>query len=146
MRITSHTLKTLPEFYRLQIESAAMSEPVCSSEHDHQIALFDWAERNERKYPELRWMYAIPNGGHRSKKTAVELKREGVKSGVSDVHLPVSRGQYHGLYIEMKYGKNKMSENQKDFKTFAEEEGHFFKLAYTWQEAVSAVEYYLTSI
>jgi len=38
---------------------------------------------------------------------------EGVKRGVPDVFLPVARGGYHGLWIEMKYGKNKTTSNQK---------------------------------
>jgi len=30
------------------------------------------------------------------------FKREGVLAGVSDIFVPVARGEFHGLYIEMK--------------------------------------------
>lgn len=47
-------------------------------------------------------MFAIPNGGLRDKITAARLKAEGVREGVSDIFLPVARGHWHGLFIEMK--------------------------------------------
>lgn len=52
--------------------------------------------------PELHDMFAIPNGGLRDKITAGNLKREGVKAGVPDIFLPIPRGGYHGLFVEMK--------------------------------------------
>jgi hypothetical protein len=72
------------------------------SEHDEQVALFQWAELMKHQLPELEMMYAIPNGGMRNKVVAGKLKAEGVKAGVLDIFLPVARGEYHGLYIEMK--------------------------------------------
>lgn len=51
---------------------------------------------------ELADMFAIPNGGLRDKITAGNLKREGVKRGVPDIFLPVPRGGYNGLFVEMK--------------------------------------------
>ena len=50
-------------------------------------------------------LYAVPNGGNRNIVTARKLKAEGVKPGVPDVCLPVPRGDYHGLYVEMKRQK-----------------------------------------
>jgi len=74
-------------------------------ESDHQIALFQWVSYQLKRYPELELLYHIPNGGYRYKTTARRLKAEGVKAGVPDICLPVPRGGYHGLYIEMKAGK-----------------------------------------
>ena len=73
-----------------------------TSEHEHQKAVIEWAEVKSGQYPELRLLYAIPNGGHRHKAVAAKLKAEGVKPGVPDLCLPVRRGEYSGLYIEMK--------------------------------------------
>jgi len=72
------------------------------SESSHQIALFAMCALNMKKYPELKWFHAIPNGGFRDKITAGKLKAEGVKSGVSDMFLPVKCDAYSGLYIELK--------------------------------------------
>ncbi|PTW53583.1 VRR-NUC domain-containing protein [Breoghania corrubedonensis] len=72
------------------------------SEHEEQAALIKWADFSYAKYPDLTMLYAIPNGGDRHKATAAALKAEGVVAGVPDLHLPVARGLYHGLYVEMK--------------------------------------------
>src|SRR5699024_3023532 len=45
-------------------------------------------------------IYHVPNGGQRSKKTAADLKREGVKAGVSDLVVMSARGGWHGMYLE----------------------------------------------
>ena len=54
--------------------------------------------------PELARIFAIPNGGKRDKGTAIKMKAEGVRAGVLDLFLPVVRGGYAGLWIEMKSG------------------------------------------
>ena len=73
-------------------------------ESGHQEALFEWAAYHMDCMPELEYMHHIPNGGKRDKRTAVALKRQGVKAGVPDICLPVARNGYHGLYIELKAG------------------------------------------
>ena len=72
------------------------------TEHDEQVALFQWAELNEGAMPELALLFAVPNGGYRPMTTAAQLKAEGVKAGVPDVCLPVARGRFHGLWLELK--------------------------------------------
>ena len=68
------------------------------SESSHQIALMANVAYHVGKYPELKWLHAIPNGGLRDKITSGKLKAEGVKPGVSDLFLPVKRGCFSGLY------------------------------------------------
>ena len=86
-----------------------------SPEATEQSKLISWANEVAELgvYPELRWLHAIPNGGRRDKAEAAHLKKQGVKPGVPDLCLPVPRGGFHGLYIEMKAGKNKPTESQK---------------------------------
>ena len=72
------------------------------SEHEHQKKVIAWAEIMSIQIPGLELLFAIPNGGHRYKAVAAKLKAEGVKKGVPDLCLPVARGLFHGLYIEMK--------------------------------------------
>lgn len=73
-----------------------------SIEHQHAKKVAQWARVNARKWPELELLYAIPNGGKRDLRVATKLKAEGVKRGVPDYCLPVARGSFHGLYIELK--------------------------------------------
>lgn len=62
-------------------------------EVDEQRAVFEWAEYAKGKYPWLKWMHHIPNGGSRNKIEAVRLKAQGVKRGVPDIFLPYPTGE-----------------------------------------------------
>lgn len=46
--------------------------------------------------------FSIPNGAHVTKTHAKILKSEGLTDGVADTFLSISRGGWHGLYIEYK--------------------------------------------
>lgn len=72
------------------------------SEQDEQIAVMTWANMSLRKYPALKWLFHIPNGGSRHPAEALNLKRMGVKPGVPDLFLPFPSMKYSGLWIEMK--------------------------------------------
>lgn len=77
------------------------------SEDGEQLALMCWCALNVVEYPELKWLFHIPNGGSRDKREAGKLKGMGVKSGVPDLCLPIKRGIYSGLWIELKKIKKK---------------------------------------
>jgi hypothetical protein len=114
------------------------------SESTEQQALFEWAEFTAKKTPELRLLFAVPNGGKRNITTAAILKREGVKSGVPDICLPVPRNEFHGLYIEMKFGKNKPTENQLWWIEQLRRQGYRVEVCYGWSEAVKVIVGYMT--
>lgn len=94
-------------------------------EQELQIAFFEWAKWNKGKYPELRLMHHIPNGGKRNKAEAAILKAVGVRSGVPDVFLPEARGIYHGLYIELKSPGERPRSDQTEFLQSLREAGYF---------------------
>lgn len=87
------------------------------SEAQLQADLIDWCVSlcNHPPFKDLELIYHCPNGGSRNEKEAANLKRQGVKAGVPDLFLPVARGGYFGLYIELKVGKNKATENQEEW-------------------------------
>lgn len=114
-----------------------------SNEENEQIILFRWAEFAKNQHPELELMYHIPNEGKRSRLTGARLKEAGLKSGVPDVHLPVARGEYIGLYIELKYGRNKPTENQKRWLRALREARHLTAVCYGWEQAKDLIEQYL---
>lgn len=127
------------------------------SEAAHQTALFCWAALNVARFPELRWFHAVANGGSRgdSKRSAMirggQLKAQGVKAGVSDTFLPVKRGIWSGLYIEMKKpgerpkrgGSGGVSDEQAAFGLFVQAQGFGFVVCYGWDEAAKVLEQYL---
>ena len=120
-------------------------------EDKEQAALFEWAAFEQANHPELRWMYAIPNGGKRDKGTGKLLKKTGVKGGVSDICLPVKRNVFSGLYLEMKTPENKalkirkgvVSKEQLEFGEFVTGQGYLFVVAYGWESAAETITSYL---
>jgi len=95
-------------------------------------------------YPKLALnLFAVPNGGVRSKRTALILKREGVVSGVSDLILLVPNKNWHGLCIEMKYGANKQTANQKAFEKAVHQVGYKYVVIRSLDEFIDTITNYL---
>jgi len=122
------------------------------TEHAHQVALFMWAAMPEvrKQFPDLRLMFAIPNGGERNKIVAGRLKAEGVKSGVPDIFLPVARHNVHGLFIEMKRPKSdtktkgKVQGEQSDYALEFLRQGYGVAIAYGFPAAKEILICYLS--
>lgn len=113
-------------------------------EHAHQVALFAWRDRVLRQYPELAMLYAIPNGGHRSPRTAARLKSEGVRAGVPDVALDVPRGNWHGLRIELKRpGLHSVSPAQRKWIAALRQYGYRAEVCVGWDAARELIVTYL---
>ena len=113
------------------------------TEATEQTWLFAWARMAEGVHPELALLHHIPNGGSRNKREAVKLKRMGVLAGVADLHLPVSRAGYCGLYIEMKYDDGKLSATQKTFLRLAARFGNYCAVCYSAAEAIEILDAYV---
>ncbi len=114
------------------------------SEHTEQVALFNWCKLMEGRHPQLALLFSIPNGGKRHLGTAVKLKASGTKSGVPDIFLPVAnRHGKHGLWIELKVGKNKPTKNQQHWLRELEAEGYATALCYGFEEARNTIVNYL---
>ena len=114
------------------------------TEAQEQMTLFSWAAMQSGKYPELNLLYHVPNGGSRHKAEAGRLRAEGVKAGVPDLYLPVARGQYHGLYIELKRQRGgRISEEQVRWIDGLLEQGYAAAICKGWQEAASVIIDYL---
>lgn len=111
-------------------------------ESAEQRALFKWAAARSATAPDLGLMFAIPNGGPRSGHPGI-LTAEGVKRGVPDICLPVARDRYHGLWIEMKAGRGKLTADQTRWLTMLQKQGYMVFLAYGWAEAAEVIEAYL---
>lgn len=94
------------------VNSLTKSQIGKPSEHDEQRWFFDAC--NVRANFDRRYAlpFAVPNGANKSVSARMKFKREGLKSGVPDIFVPVAIGKYHGAVIEMKAGKNKLSETQ----------------------------------
>lgn len=112
-------------------------------EEQEQIHVFQWAKLQEGKWPELRWMFHIPNGGKRSKVEAARFKAAGVKAGVPDICLPVPRGGYHGLYIELKASCNRATARQNEWLDYLCGAGYRTQICHGFEETVECIKKYL---
>ncbi len=87
----------------------------CPSEHEEQRALVEWWRKTRKER-----IFAIPNGGARSKIQGAKFKAEGVSPGVPDLCIPEL-----GVYIEMKRQKGgSLSPYQKDWIAYLEAIGY----------------------
>ena len=123
------------------------------SEHDHQARLINEAIANESRYPELKLLYCIPNGGGRTQQQAARLAEEGLKSGVPDLHLPCESSpsprtdmvgpHYIGWWGEMKKPGERPKSEQVTWHTRLRQQGHYVEVFYCWQDAWNDLLIYL---
>lgn len=115
-----------------------------SSEGEEQQKLFRWASiaSNLLHYEGLELLFHVPNEGKRTPSYGGKLKAEGLKRGVADVCLPVPRGDYHGLFFEMKYDKNKLTEEQERFLKGVKAQGYATWVCYSANEAIELIQKY----
>ena len=114
-------------------------------EQQSQEALFSWAKNPATlaKYPALDLLSSSLNGVRLTIMQAVFAKRGGMLKGEWDVRLPVARGGYIGLIIEMKAGKNTLTKEQKYYEMRMKAEGHYTAVCYDWISAKAIIEGYL---
>lgn len=124
------------------------------SEDGEQMAIFAWAALNVGRYPCLKWLHSIPNGGQRHIAEATKMVAAGLRKGVLDIFLPYSpyywiKFKYYGCYIELKTEKRRKEKNggltdeQIDFIEYAESAGYYCKVCYGWEEAKETLIAYL---
>lgn len=114
-------------------------------EHREQVALIRWADFARARWPELALLHAIPNGGQRHKAVAARMKAEGVRAGVPDLCLPVPRGRWHGLYIEMKTRRGRASPDQRWWLRALGKAGYRAEVCRGWDAARQVIEEYMDS-
>lgn len=124
------------------------------SEHQEQAFLMQWCDLHRNKYIGIDKIFAIPNGAKvafkkvgRGKSFSPEgqkLNREGRKKGVPDLCLPVARGGYFGLYLEMKSETGEVSDDQKLYLDWLNAYGYLGVAAWGADDAVKILEWYYT--
>lgn len=112
-------------------------------EGSEQEALFAWALYAAGAMPELGLMFHVPNGGSRNRIEAAKLKRQGVRAGVPDICLPVARGGFHGLFVELKYGRNKATDRQTAWLDALRSQGYLAVECVGWDTAREVITKYL---
>ena len=122
-----------------------------AEEHGQQVALVKWAYMTRvppasdvREGAKVgHYLFAIPNGGQRTKAGGARLKAEGVKAGVFDLFLPLRRIGAAGLWVEMKSRTGRLSVAQEDWLLMMDQAGYRTAVCRNWTEAVTAICSYL---
>ncbi|EHS3411060.1 TPA: VRR-NUC domain-containing protein [Escherichia coli] len=95
----------------------------------------------------MRYVYehthSTPNGGLRGKRTAIKMVAEGQKKGYPDLSIDLARGGYHGMRIEMKHGRNRLTPEQLVWMTRLTEAGYYCFEARSADEAIRAITEYV---
>lgn len=110
------------------------------TEHQHQKTVVDWCKWKSVENPVYGLLFAIPNGGYRSKTTAAMLKAEGVQAGVPDLFLASPKRPYSGLFIEMKTAKGVVRPSQKEWAEKLKRAGYAVHVCYSADEAIEVLE------
>lgn len=109
-----------------------------------QIAVIQWADLQAKcGRRELELLYAIPNGLWTTPAQAGKAKASGLKAGVPDLHLPVSRSGFIGLWIEMKSSRGRLQESQVWWHDRLISEGALVALCFNASQAIDSLEKYL---
>ena len=117
------TSKTITFNTPAKHKAASFSNPAETVEQETFVQYVKW-----KHYP----IFSIPNGFHvvganpeAVAKAVNKLKKEGMSDGVPDLCIPVARGSYHGLYIEMKRRQGgTVSPEQKEWIKILTDEGY----------------------
>ncbi len=92
------------------------------------------------RLPELENMFAIPNGGwFKNKAIGMKMKQEGLRKGVPDIFLPGKNAQFNGLFIEMKFGNNGLTSEQKTWIDRLGRAGFQTAICRDWVEAAMLI-------
>ena len=118
------------------------------TERQEQSALIAWANHMAAQIPGLAMLFAIPNQrivprGRRGWAYLRSLKDQGLKPGIPDLFLAAPSGIHAGMFIEMKYGRGKVSAAQQEWLDQLTFWGYYAVVARSFEEARDAILGYL---
>ncbi|WP_455674766.1 VRR-NUC domain-containing protein [Phocaeicola sp.] len=88
-------------------------------------------------------IFAVPNGGSRHAREAANLKRQGVKAGVSDVIVLIPKKGFASLCLEFKIKTGKQSDHQIEFQKQAESCRSKYVIVRSAMQAIEELKKYL---
>lgn len=140
---------TLDELRAMRSDAASATVKRKHTDHEgtEQKHLLSWMKVNNN--PVIRSMaevvYHVPNGGTRNGREAANLKEQGTRAGVSDLVIPMARGGYFGLYLELKATpphNSMLAESQQGWLLKVHRNGYAAALAVGKAEAQEIIDRY----
>lgn len=93
-------------------------------------------------YPKCLWTIS-PVGLIINRNLGMLAVRMGYRSGTPDLIFFEPRGVFHGLFIELKWGDNDTSDEQKRFIQDALDRGYATAVCWTYEETIKTIDNYL---
>lgn len=123
------------------------------TEYQEALALMAWCQLSEGRWPELRLFFHVANEGSKASRVNKHGVRyslqgqhdqaQGKKAGVPDYILPVARGPYHGLFIELKSLKGTLRPEQRVWLQDLQAQGYMAVCCKGCEAAIQILEAYL---
>lgn len=115
--------------------------PPRNLEHQLQARCIRWFRLTHRDM--VHNLFAVPNGGYRTKTTAAIMKAEGQLSGVADLILLKRKGKCGALLLEAKIKGNYQTPTQKEWQKRIEADGYEYRIFHSLEEFIKIVTEYL---
>lgn len=112
-------------------------------EDDLQEACVTWFGYQHKNIALL--LHHSPNGGFRQYTEAARFKAMGTRPGFPDLVLHIPRGCYHGLFLELKSEKGRLSDYQKEQLELLSANGYRCEVIRTKEEFIQIIEDYLSN-
>lgn len=113
-------------------------------EDNLQMACVRWFGWQYPHYAPL--LHHSPNGGRRNAREAGRFKAMGTKAGFPDLFLPVARGAWHGLFVEMKTATGRQSPLQRAWQEAVEAQGYRYEICRSAERFEEVVTNYLERV
>ncbi|MCP4640220.1 MAG: hypothetical protein GY851_07300 [bacterium] len=115
------------------------------SEQKIHNAIVRWARDSTRLmvYPDLALLHHPANGGKRSRRQGATLKHMGLLAGIPDLHLPVARGMWHSLWLEIKEPGGRLTADQKLVHHLLAKAQNFVVTCTTEEQGTGTIEAYM---
>ena len=99
-----------------------------------------WVKEN---HPDIQHLILhFPNEGKRTPWYGKLLKSMGMRAGVSDLFIAISRHNHHGAWIELKSSEGIVTQSQRDFLEDMKQQGFYTNICWSEEEAINAINWY----
>lgn len=125
-------------------KGAARKKPVLVESHIQQ-SFITWCNMKvlSGEYPELALIMSIPNGAIQPRMRKRQIA-EGMQVGAPDLFLPVARGGYHGLFVEVKSPDGRLSLQQVEMHRKLTAGKYFLAVCRNLADFIEVIRQYLT--
>ncbi|MBA0182695.1 VRR-NUC domain-containing protein [Pectobacterium versatile] len=139
-----NVLNTIRTKIKLETRNGKVTKVPHQAELEEQAALIGWADKTVIDGIKIGdYLLHIPNEGKRGPKAARDAKRLGVRAGVPDLFLALPRGEYAGLWIEMKAKGGKLSAQQEVWLKRLEDAGYRAVCCFGFEQTVSEIKRFI---